>query len=109
MEDRLTNGTQPDASNIQIHDQANSVAIEVAAVAADEDVMDTATDDAQNLVLANDSAEPAATTSLPHVPTDAANNNENTTHVTGPNVSTGVSHLSYATAWSSFLALTYTR
>ncbi|KAL5388909.1 hypothetical protein DPSP01_002616 [Paraphaeosphaeria sporulosa] len=62
MQDGLTNGLQPGASNTPTHNQTNNVAIEVAAVSADEDVMDTTSDDTQGLVLPNSSAEPAAIT-----------------------------------------------
>ncbi|KAJ4354247.1 uncharacterized protein N0V89_005981 [Didymosphaeria variabile] len=77
MQDSLTNGLHPDASNTQNHNQTNSVAIQVAAVAADEDAMDTTSDDAQDLVLPNGSAEPPAITPSSPTPPEV----ENSEHV----------------------------
>ncbi|KAJ4302711.1 hypothetical protein N0V90_001601 [Kalmusia sp. IMI 367209] len=57
MQDGLPNGVQPDANSTQDRDQANNVAVEVAAVTADDDAMDTTPDSAQGVVLANGSAE----------------------------------------------------
>lgn len=83
MQDGLTNGLQPDASNTQNHNQTNSVAIQVAAVAADEDAMDTTSDDAQELVLPNGSAEPPAIT--PSSPTPPGVENSENIPLTTPN------------------------
>ena len=60
MQDGLTNGHEANTSNNQPHTRANNVAVEVAAVAADEDAMDTTSDDVQGIVLPNGLAEPQA-------------------------------------------------
>ncbi|KAF1974633.1 hypothetical protein BU23DRAFT_505075 [Bimuria novae-zelandiae CBS 107.79] len=85
MQDGLIDGVQPEATNTTNHNQANNVAIEVAAVAADEDAMDTTSDDAQGIVLPNGSADPPAPAVTPASPNDAnqaEGNNENAINVT---------------------------
>jgi hypothetical protein len=89
MQDGLTNGLQPDASSTPAHNQADSVAIEVAAVSADEDAMDTTSDDAQGLIQPNASAEPAAITPASPPSAEVPANNDDAEPVASNTVSTG--------------------
>jgi hypothetical protein len=93
MQDGLTNGLQPDASSTPAHNQADSVAIEVAAVSADEDAMDTTSDDAQDLIQPNASAEPAAITPASPPPAEVSGNDDAAEHVTSTAVSNPTSFL----------------
>lgn len=99
MQEGLTNGLQPDPSNTQTQNQANNVAIEVAAVAADEDAMDTTSDDAQAIVLPNGSAEPREAAITPSSPNDTsqgvANGNENSAVSDSHTVSSTLRKLSF--------------
>ncbi|KAF2253885.1 hypothetical protein BU26DRAFT_502001 [Trematosphaeria pertusa] len=64
MQDGLTNGVQAD-TNSGSREPPNNVAVEVAAVPADEDAMDTTPDNSQGLVLPNGSADPQEATGIP--------------------------------------------
>jgi len=57
MQDELTNGVAT-TQDVENRGPPSSVAVEVAAVPADEDAMDTTPDNSQSLVLPNGSADP---------------------------------------------------
>lgn len=72
MQDGLANGgLQPVANSTQTPDQANNVAIEVAAIAADDDAMDTTSDNPQGVILPGSAAEPREAAITPSSPDDA--------------------------------------
>lgn len=91
MQDGLTNGlssntddtttttTTHTQTETHTHSQTNNVAIEVAAVAAEEDAMDTTQDDAQGTVLPNGSADPNEAAITPSSPNEAHEPNTNGT------------------------------
>ncbi|KAF1957428.1 DS-domain-containing protein [Byssothecium circinans] len=58
MQDGLTNGVEQAANSAQIGEPPNNIAVEVASVAADEDVMDIAPDASQDLIVPNGTANP---------------------------------------------------
>ena len=108
MHDGLTNGltsnTDDTATQTQphTHSQTNNVAIEVAAVAAEEDVMDTAQDDAQGTVLPNGSADPQEAAITPSSPNEAHEPNTNGTEnppATADTVSSTNFSISFAQSW----------
>lgn len=72
MQDSLTNGLHPEETNTQTQNHANNVAVEIAAVAADEDAMDTTSDEAQAIILPNGSAEPQEPAITPSSPNGVA-------------------------------------
>jgi hypothetical protein len=77
MQDGLSNGMAT-TQEAESRASPNDVAVEVAAVPADEDAMDTTADDPQNLVLPNGTADPQnATATTPTSP--APNGVEDTT------------------------------
>ncbi|KAF9733686.1 hypothetical protein PMIN02_002677 [Paraphaeosphaeria minitans] len=82
MQDGLINGLQPDATDTPTQNQTNSVAIEVAAVSADEDAMDTTSDDTQDLVLPNGSTDPTAITPLPPPLAEVSSSDPDAQHTT---------------------------
>lgn len=88
MPDGLTNGLQQNASNTPTHNQTNGVAIEVAAVSADEDAMDTTSDDTQDLVLPNGPAEPTPITPSSPPPAEPPGHDQDPEHATSTTVST---------------------
>lgn len=60
MQDGLTNGIAASAQANESREPPSNIAVEVAAVPADEDAMDTTPDNSQGLVLSNGSADPQA-------------------------------------------------